>query len=973
MPRQRIRGPAIRREDRRRRQLNEADDLAALRRLEDSMNQADQNSRPIPPHQDELFNHRNDTFEDRDEELNLQPGLEDDADDSEDDQWQTWVTLDEEEPDAIDLMVQASNERHRQRAREFNWKSLLDYLHPAYMVQKVKTSNWAGSNSYHDFWLPCQCGPQAKTRRSVDLIDINAQRRVNIEFCRCTRDPVRLLYLGYLAGSPVYPQTAFSVPLLILHNHLWNNCHVDALPFTTALTHFLEPRSQRLHVRRGQANHARDTRKPFSAAVDLYRQLEEKSDSLIHTVLCLDDRKILASLSCPACFGPQPLDSSMYPETTRDRLVVCLDGNFQHRHHSNASRNHEQLRTPRIFLQQTDVDKAKELIREKEMLDNTPEQVDRCAESHKAADDKRNESTWKGCDDTGLMGCCCRHDSAIYLANIHKSGEQRCFPLALIQRLLSVVEPNRPVGILYDIGCSMDKFINLRNILPEDRPRIKFGTSVFHAYVHNWMCQLAYHPRFNKGWGLSDGEGLERMWSYLSKLVSPLRYATRNHRLGSLAHRLAHHNKRGIRQLSYWMRKKFNKAVQRRRETRQTLATLLSKRNPHSSSGRNYTKAFFMRQWSAQRSFQADHTDVEELRMKRMVAMYQRENVIELMRCRLRNPRLLWATESEVQDLLDSLEAESEKLRDEINELAGENEPASNVEERKMRLLLWSAKSDLFVEAVHLRAERQPLLDSKNNSLRLGTKRKEKIFKAINARRPAIVKVINEYNLRYSQYKLKFPNQNDLESGEDHPLTYERLTAMSLDDAFWNNGLFYHCDAPWAIDSDVREGITCVLILSRAEEEFELIAQELVRMMAWAIELHGQIVSQIAYTQQRISLLRTSTEVADDHLDQIPMANISRFDKVQSIQKELLSRLANHNDLVEEWSENVVWLWNNCQPTQNQEFMTRWNKLLEDIQQEKLDYFPNLDNIDDDLEQVISGEVVDDGEDAEEEWIDVAE
>ncbi|WAQ89599.1 hypothetical protein PtA15_11A289 [Puccinia triticina] len=141
MPRQRIRGPAIRREDRRRRQLNEADDLAALRRLEDSMNQADQDSRPIPPHQDELFNHRNDTFEDCNEELNLQPGLEDDADDSEDGQWQTWVTLDKEEPDAIDLMVQASNERHRQRAREFNWKSLLDYLHPAYMVQKFKTSN----------------------------------------------------------------------------------------------------------------------------------------------------------------------------------------------------------------------------------------------------------------------------------------------------------------------------------------------------------------------------------------------------------------------------------------------------------------------------------------------------------------------------------------------------------------------------------------------------------------------------------------------------------------------------------------------------------------------------------------------------------------------------------------------------------------------------------------------------------------
>jgi hypothetical protein len=88
-----------------------------------------------------------------------------------------------------------------------------------------------------------------------------------------------------------------------------------------------------------------------------------------------------------------------------------------------------------------------------------------------------------------------------------------------------------------------------RQLLSEDRPRIKFGTSVFHAYVHNWTCQLDYHPRFNKAWGLSDGEGLERMWSYLSQLVSPLRYSTRNHRLAAISHRLAHHNKRGMSQL----------------------------------------------------------------------------------------------------------------------------------------------------------------------------------------------------------------------------------------------------------------------------------------------------------------------------------------------------------------------------------------------------------------------------------------
>jgi hypothetical protein len=62
------------------------------------------------------------------------------------------------------------------------------------------------------------------------------------------------------------------------------------------------------------------------------------------------------------------------------------------------------------------------------------------------------------------MGCCCRHDAAVYFANIYKSGEQRCLPMAIIRRLLAAVEPDRQVSILYDIGCSLDKFINLVSI-----------------------------------------------------------------------------------------------------------------------------------------------------------------------------------------------------------------------------------------------------------------------------------------------------------------------------------------------------------------------------------------------------------------------------------------------------------------------------------------------------------------------------
>ncbi|KAH9449315.1 hypothetical protein Pst134EB_020140 [Puccinia striiformis f. sp. tritici] len=100
------------------------------------------------------------------------------------------------------------------------------------------------------------------------------------------------------------------------------------------------------------------------------------------------------------------------------------------------------------------------------------------------------------------------------------------------------------------------------------------------------------------------------------------------------------------------------------------------------------------------------------------------------------------------------------------------------------------------------------------------------------------MKMITEYNMQYSEYKLKYPNQLGSDVGENDLLSYKRLSTMSLDDAFWNDRLFYHSDAPWAINANIRQGITCILVLSQMQEEFELIAQELVWAMSWAIGYH---------------------------------------------------------------------------------------------------------------------------------------
>lgn len=70
--------------------------------------------------------------------------------------------------------------------------------------------------------------------------------------------------------------------------------------------------------------------------------------------------------------------------------------------------------------------------------------------------------------------------------------------------------------------------------------RIRFGTSVFHAYVHRWTCQLLWNPRLNVGWGFSDGEGGERNWGGHDSLVAPGRYSSSQRRVNGIGLRSDH-------------------------------------------------------------------------------------------------------------------------------------------------------------------------------------------------------------------------------------------------------------------------------------------------------------------------------------------------------------------------------------------------------------------------------------------------
>lgn len=175
-------------------------------------------------------------------------------------------------------------------------------------------------------------------------------------------------------------------------------------------------------------------------------------DELAELALDLSDLDKLAA-NCPRCFG------SFLGNDEKDEpdYIVCFDGNFQHRRHTAASREYKERKTsyPSLFMNPAKVDewapgparKNKDIgvqVRHTKhaitVFDTFLKRIchlflpqDTCTAQHTAAADHRGASTWKGCDETGLIGMACRHDHILRLVNVVKSGEK--YILTVLQPL----------------------------------------------------------------------------------------------------------------------------------------------------------------------------------------------------------------------------------------------------------------------------------------------------------------------------------------------------------------------------------------------------------------------------------------------------------------------------------------------------------------------------------------------------------
>ncbi|KAA1111771.1 hypothetical protein PGT21_011422, partial [Puccinia graminis f. sp. tritici] len=145
-----------------------------------------------------------------------------------------------------------------------------------------------------------------------------------------------------------------------------------------------------------------------------------------------------------------------------------------------------------------------------------------------------------------------------------------------------------------------------------------FGLACRHDQILRLINIVQSGEKLNTGWGLSDGEGMERIWAYLSPLISSLRYSTKTHRLVALDLRSSHHNDTGktnsVRLL-----------LDRGRQVEEAMKTALEKLKEIEDNF-GHSTVYLADQWIRQRECQLSAMETESERDM----MRQVEELVEL-------------------------------------------------------------------------------------------------------------------------------------------------------------------------------------------------------------------------------------------------------------------------------------------------------------------------------------------------------
>ncbi|KAG8924039.1 hypothetical protein FRC02_010683 [Tulasnella sp. 418] len=698
---------------------------------------------------------------------------------------------------------------------------------------------------------------------------------VEVATCQCIHPAERLVRAGFFPSTATEPSVSFSFSLIGFLQRLYEEASDSTTAMASALSRFLDDmgypflNAQGLPIddpiRRSLSSAMQwydllwlEVNKQVQEAIDdtMLRVLsknKEREDGLgqpesekqsregKHQVLTYGECPRFLQDRCPLCFAGRYFGKS--PSMEGSDIQVSVDANFSNRH-ARSSGESPEFYDPTYFISKSKVDTVGDRIASARKAPIRPTyvpkvddaSVDSCERSFQAANEAAAKTKGAKFDDTGLTALVCRHDIPLFICNVDTPGEQQKYCIALVEELFKNLPPCATVTVLYDIACVVERSINRYRFLDDNIvKRTAWATSAMHAYGHEWTCQLNYNPRLMDGQGLTDGEGVERLWARLRKLIPISRTSGRTRRIYIIDRRAAHIAAVKHEGLGEWMRRRQTISIDR--YTQESRGLILE-------SCLQPTE--LRREWASQRKAQQSARSHAPARLKQQLqSVLKLQEIIELLEVQIAETKASVKSSGGSTSALGYLKDLLER-QNSLTETAENLYTSLNVHDTFPNL---QGVSFQFIHTLLMARDlkmiiRQRLIGRFFEMSRidqsiagadatLGTKLHQQSCQNLNKRSASTLTAIKKFNGYCATLsKTANPNWNIalprplstvLDSLKDDPYLYEDVWVDSLP-----NG-----PPRWMCDEQVRKGIRGILKLDRCQEERVRLFQEGENMIRW--------------------------------------------------------------------------------------------------------------------------------------------
>ncbi|CAG2250597.1 unnamed protein product [Mytilus edulis] len=379
------------------------------------------------------------------------------------------------------------------------------WMHGTFIECPVNSIVWKRTDH-----VACESNYQ---KELVIVDDKGRQHLRHVQFCSCEQEPITLLRFNLWPASPKHPRLAFHVELLMLLNGLLLESHVSVKSFCAVLT---------ARHSKHNAFYATKERQDLykilmKETIQEFRHLLYKKEHPKHLCEKLDD-----GTECPACYNvTQP--------------IVSFDADFQLVRKGSSGNNwkppnHE----GHFFVNQDSVDN----FMSEYTTDNKKEDVE-CNE-FQAGNQLRSKIKNKKLSETAVFGSIRCHEFPQLFCSL-KHGERLGYSVFLIDKLLEKYE-SKNIHVMYDIACILDKHLKTSIIFIDEDYLSQRELPI--SAVHKQFYSSSFNPRKTLGIGLTDGEGMERLWSYLGKFSSITKEMTPENRIDLLTDALIYYGQK---------------------------------------------------------------------------------------------------------------------------------------------------------------------------------------------------------------------------------------------------------------------------------------------------------------------------------------------------------------------------------------------------------------------------------------------